>query len=109
MSAFEEMGLRLRLDMPEQAMEVTSVFFRNSTPSSEARVCTPFWIVHQLSCLLKILYGYSIFVLFLVKENMKSMAEQRTKNLKALQEKTKLNQKEAQRFNPVGFYFIPLY
>ncbi|KAH7846656.1 hypothetical protein Vadar_016567 [Vaccinium darrowii] len=74
LSAFEEMGLRLRLDMPEQAMEVTSVFFRNSTPSSEAR------------------------------ENMKSMAEQRTKNLKALQEKTKLNQKEAQRFNPVDAF-----
>lgn len=74
LSAFEEMGLRLRLDMPEQAMEVTSVFFRNSTPSSEAR------------------------------ETMKSMAEQRTKNLKALQEKTKLNQKEAQRFNPVDAF-----
>lgn len=42
LSAFEEMGLRLRLDLPEQAMEVTSVFFRNSTPSNEALVCSPF-------------------------------------------------------------------
>ena len=41
LSAFEEMGLRLRVDMPEQAMEVTSVFFRNSTPASEALVCIP--------------------------------------------------------------------
>lgn len=38
LSAFAEMGLKLRLDMPEQAMEVTSVFFRTSTPSSEAVV-----------------------------------------------------------------------
>ncbi|KAI8547718.1 hypothetical protein RHMOL_Rhmol07G0217500 [Rhododendron molle] len=74
LSAFEEMGLRLRLDLPEQAMEVTSVFFRNSTPSNEAL------------------------------ENMKSMAEQRTKNLKVLQEKTKLNQKELKRFNPVDAF-----
>ncbi|XAR69621.1 Cadmium-transporting ATPase [Bertholletia excelsa] len=74
LSAFEEMGLKLRLDMPEQAMEVTSVFFRNSTPASEAL------------------------------ENMKSMAEQRSKNLKVLQEKTKLNQKEVKRFNPVDAF-----
>ncbi|XP_058222316.1 uncharacterized protein LOC131332233 [Rhododendron vialii] len=74
LSAFEEMGLRLRLDMPEQAMEVTSVFFRNSTPSNEAL------------------------------ENVKSMAEQRTKNLKVLQDKMKLNQKEVKRFNPVDAF-----
>ncbi|GFS42000.1 ABC1 family protein [Actinidia rufa] len=74
LSAFEEMGLRLRVDMPEQAMEVTSVFFRNSTPASEAL------------------------------ENMKSLAQQRTKNQKALQEKMKLNQKEAKRFNPVDAF-----
>lgn len=47
--------------------------------------------------------------LFLVKENMKSMAEQRTKNLKVLQEKMKLNQKEVKRFNPVSLYLIPFY
>ncbi|XP_057477288.1 uncharacterized protein LOC130764990 [Actinidia eriantha] len=74
LSAFEEMGLRLRVDMPEQAMEVTSVFFRNSTPASEAL------------------------------ENMKSLAQQRTKNQKVLQEKMKLNQKEAKRFNPVDAF-----
>lgn len=38
LSAFSEMGLRLRLDMPEQVMEITSVFFRSSTPAAEAQV-----------------------------------------------------------------------
>ncbi|PPD76433.1 hypothetical protein GOBAR_DD26650 [Gossypium barbadense] len=37
LSAFSEMGLRLRLDMPEQVMEITSVFFRSSTPATEAQ------------------------------------------------------------------------
>lgn len=74
LSAFAEMGLRLRLDMPEQVMDVTSVFFRNSTPASEAL------------------------------ENVKSLAEQRNKNLKVLQEKMKLNTKEAKRFNPVDAF-----
>ena len=37
---------------------------------------------------------------------MKSLAQQRTKNQKALQEKMKLNQKEAKRFNPVSSYII---
>nr|GEX55598.1 hypothetical protein [Tanacetum cinerariifolium] len=36
LSAFAEMGLKLRLDMPEQAMEVTNVFFRATTPAAEA-------------------------------------------------------------------------
>ncbi|XP_010263230.1 PREDICTED: uncharacterized protein LOC104601555 isoform X2 [Nelumbo nucifera] len=74
LSAFAEMGLRLRLDIPEQAMEVTSVFFRTSTPASEAI------------------------------ENMKSLAEQRTKNMKVIQEKMKLDKKEAKRFNPVDAF-----
>ncbi|KAF5940413.1 hypothetical protein HYC85_021580 [Camellia sinensis] len=74
LSAFAEMGLRFRLDMPEQVMDVTSVFFRNSTPASEAL------------------------------ENVKSLAEQRNKNLKVLQEKMKLNTKEAKRFNPVDAF-----
>ncbi|KAL7001850.1 hypothetical protein U1Q18_002998 [Sarracenia purpurea var. burkii] len=74
LSAFAEMGLRLRLDLPEQAMKVTSVFFRTSTPASEAL------------------------------KNMKSMAEERTKSLKVLQEKTKLNQKEIKHFNPVDAF-----
>jgi len=38
LSAFAEMGLKLRMDLPEQAMEVTTIFFRNSTPASEAAV-----------------------------------------------------------------------
>ncbi|XP_052170060.1 uncharacterized protein LOC127786603 [Diospyros lotus] len=74
LSAFAEMGLKLRLDLPEQAMEVTSLLFRNTTPASEA-VAT-----------------------------MKSLADQRTKNLKVIQEKMKLNQKEIKRFNPVDAF-----
>jgi hypothetical protein len=38
LSAFAEMGLKLRLDMPEQAMEVTNVFFRTSSPAKESLV-----------------------------------------------------------------------
>lgn len=38
LSAFTEMGLKLRLDMPEQAMDVTTMFFRSSTPAHEANV-----------------------------------------------------------------------
>ncbi|XP_031286131.1 uncharacterized protein LOC116144844 [Pistacia vera] len=38
LSAMAEMGLKLRLDMPEQAMEVTTVFFRDSTPANEAHL-----------------------------------------------------------------------
>lgn len=34
---------------------------------------------------------------------MKSLADQRTRNLKVIQEKMKLNQKEVKRFNPVRF------
>ncbi|KAL0330094.1 UNVERIFIED_CONTAM: AarF domain-containing protein kinase [Sesamum radiatum] len=70
LSSFAEMGLKLRLDIPEQVMEISSVFFRNSTPANEA---------HQ---------------------TMKSFADRRTKNLKVLQEKMKLNEKEVKRFNP---------
>lgn len=40
LSAFAEMGLRLRLDIPEQAMEVTNVVFRSTTPANEALVST---------------------------------------------------------------------
>ena len=42
LSAFAEMGLKLRLDMPEQVMDVTTVFFRTSTPATEALVSMPF-------------------------------------------------------------------
>ncbi|XP_059459433.1 uncharacterized protein LOC132188991 [Corylus avellana] len=74
LSAFAEMGLKLRLDMPEQAMEVTTIFFRTSTPAKESL------------------------------QSMKSLSEQRTKNMKVIQEKMKLNQKEVKRFNPVDAF-----
>ncbi|KAG8656749.1 hypothetical protein MANES_03G001800v8 [Manihot esculenta] len=74
LSAFAEMGLKLRLDIPDQAMEVTNIFFRTSTPANEAI------------------------------EHMKSLAEQRSKNMKMIQEKMKLKQKEAKRFNPVDAF-----
>ncbi|CAM8961311.1 unnamed protein product [Rhodiola kirilowii] len=74
LSAFAEMGLRLRLDIPEQAMEITTVFFRASTPANEAA------------------------------ENLKTMSEQRTKNMKVLQDKLNLNKKEVKKFNPVDAF-----
>ncbi|KAG6543289.1 hypothetical protein Mapa_015203 [Marchantia paleacea] len=37
LSAFSELGLKLRLDMPEEAMEVTNFFFRRSVPAKESR------------------------------------------------------------------------
>lgn len=37
---------------------------------------------------------------------MKNLSEQRAKNLKVIQEKMKLNQKEVKRFNPVGPYVL---
>ncbi|KAL5699466.1 hypothetical protein ACHQM5_030364 [Ranunculus cassubicifolius] len=74
LSAFSEMGLKLRLDVPEQAMMVTNVFFRASTPASEAL------------------------------ETMKSLTEERTKNMKLIQEKMNLSKKEVSRFNPVDAF-----
>lgn len=74
LAAFAEMGLKFRLDVPEQAMEVTSVFFRSSTPANEAL------------------------------ESMKMLSEQRLKNIKVIQEKMKLNEKEVKRFNPVDAF-----
>lgn len=38
LSAFSEMGLKLRVDMPQQAMDIATVFFRQSTTASEAKV-----------------------------------------------------------------------
>ncbi|XP_065634119.1 uncharacterized protein LOC112028464 isoform X2 [Quercus suber] len=38
LSAFAEMGFKLRLDMPEQAMEMTSVLFRTSSSANESLV-----------------------------------------------------------------------
>ncbi|KAE8700279.1 putative ABC1 family protein [Hibiscus syriacus] len=74
LSAMSEMGLRLRLDMPEQVMEMTNVFFRSSTPAYEAQ------------------------------QNLKSLTEQREKNVKVIQEKMQLNPKEVKRFNPVDAF-----
>ncbi|KAG8636469.1 uncharacterized protein LOC110602898 [Manihot esculenta] len=74
LSAFAEMGLRLRLDIPDQAMEVTNTFFRTSTLANEAF------------------------------ENMKSLAEQRSKQMKVIQEKVKLKEKELKRFDPVDAF-----
>ncbi|KAM7266615.1 hypothetical protein ACFE04_004512 [Oxalis oulophora] len=68
------MGLKLRLDMPDQAMGIVTVFFQNSAPAVEAHI------------------------------TVKSLTEQRDKNMKAVQEKMKLNQKEAKHFNPVDAF-----
>jgi aarF domain-containing kinase len=38
LSAFAEMGLKLRVDMPQQAMDIATVFFRQSTTANEAKV-----------------------------------------------------------------------
>jgi aarF domain-containing kinase len=72
LSAFEEMGLKLRVDMPQQSMDIATIFFRQSTTADEA------------------------------KENIKALNEQRERNTKALQEKLKLNKKEVKHFNPVS-------
>ncbi|XP_023524043.1 uncharacterized protein LOC111788095 [Cucurbita pepo subsp. pepo] len=74
LSSFAEMGLKLHLDVPEQAMAVTNVFFRAATAAKESH------------------------------ETFKAAAEQRSKNLKEIQEKMKLNHKEAKRFNPVDAF-----
>ena len=50
LSAFAEMGLKLRLDLPDQAMSVAGLFFRSSTPSNEALVSKFFTsFFHSLS------------------------------------------------------------
>ncbi|KAK9099726.1 hypothetical protein Scep_023156 [Stephania cephalantha] len=74
LSAFAEMGLKLRLDMPDQAMTITNVFFRASTPASEAL------------------------------ETMKSLSDQRAKSMQVIQEKMKLDKKQISRFNPVDAF-----
>ncbi|KAJ6758814.1 ABC1 FAMILY PROTEIN [Salix koriyanagi] len=64
LSSFSEMGLKLRLDFPEQAMDFISVFFRTSTSASEAA------------------------------EYAKSLGEQRARNMKVLPEKMNLSQRK---------------
>ncbi|XP_073014376.1 uncharacterized protein [Typha latifolia] len=74
LSAFAEMGLKLRLDMPDLAMDITTVLFRSSTLANEAQ------------------------------ESLKSLAGEREKNMKIIQEKMNMNKKEVQRFNPVDAF-----
>ncbi|CAN8252221.1 unnamed protein product [Cochlearia groenlandica] len=74
LSAFAEMGLKLRLDLPDQAMTVASLFFRSSTPSNDAL------------------------------KTMKSLNDQRVQNMKVIQEKMQLSTKEVKRFNPVDAF-----
>ena len=63
LSALSEMGLRLRLDLPDQAMEVATVFFRSSTPASEALVSISYLLRKLPIQLLKILSCTNSFVL----------------------------------------------
>lgn len=45
LSAFAEMGLKLRVDLPEQSMEITNMIFRTTAPAAEALVCIPLFVV----------------------------------------------------------------
>ncbi|KAL1212584.1 Protein ACTIVITY OF BC1 COMPLEX KINASE 8 [Cardamine amara subsp. amara] len=74
LSAFAEMGLKLRLDLPDQAMSVAGLFFRSSTPSNEAL------------------------------KTLKTLNDQRLQNMKVIQEKMQLSQKEVKRFNPIDAF-----
>ncbi|CAN0859262.1 Protein ACTIVITY OF BC1 COMPLEX KINASE 8, chloroplastic [Linum grandiflorum] len=74
LSALSEMGLKLRLDMPDQAMEATTMFFRAAAPNADPVA------------------------------NMRSLSEKRTKQMKTIQEKMNLNQKEVKRFNPIDAF-----
>ncbi|CAL1385289.1 unnamed protein product [Linum trigynum] len=74
LSALSEMGLKLRLDVPEQAMEAANVFFRTANPANDPTA------------------------------NMRSLSAQRSRHMKVVQEKMKLNQKEAKRFNPIDAF-----
>lgn len=56
LSAFTEMGFKLRLDMPEQVMDITSLLFCNSAPTPEAFVST----LSDLSLRLIDFYGRNI-------------------------------------------------
>ena len=62
LSSFAEMGLKLRLDMPEQVMDVATVFFRNSTPPGEAQV-SPIMFLDSPSHLTSIYPSVGIFLL----------------------------------------------
>ncbi|XP_044508732.1 beta-lactamase domain-containing protein 2-like isoform X2 [Mangifera indica] len=70
LSAMAEMGLKLRLDMPEQAMEVTTLFFRESTPADESH------------------------------KTREAITQEKAKSMKHIQEKMQFTQKEIKRFDP---------
>eukprot|EP00252_Welwitschia_mirabilis_P011273 TRINITY_DN2536_c0_g2_i1.p1 TRINITY_DN2536_c0_g2~~TRINITY_DN2536_c0_g2_i1.p1 ORF type:complete len:761 (+),score=175.76 TRINITY_DN2536_c0_g2_i1:179-2284(+) len=67
LSAFSEMGLRLRLDIPEEAMAVTKMVFRDSAPAKESL------------------------------ENMRSLIKERDENRRNIQEKLQKNDNSAWR------------
>ncbi|XP_010432830.1 PREDICTED: uncharacterized protein LOC104717024 [Camelina sativa] len=75
LSALSEMGLKLRLDLPDQAMGVTSLLFQSSTPSNEA-----------------------------LKTLKTTLNDQRTQSMKVIRERMQLSQKEVKRFNPIDAF-----
>lgn len=67
LSAFSEMGLRLRLDVPEESMVVINMLFRQSTPAKESH------------------------------ENMRTLNKERESNMKNVKEKMQKHDKNAHR------------
>ncbi|XP_044509223.1 uncharacterized protein LOC123228086 [Mangifera indica] len=74
LSAMAEMGLKLRLDMPEQAMEITTLFFRESTPADESH------------------------------KTREAIAQEKVKGMKHIQEKMQFTQKEIKHFDPFNAF-----
>ncbi|EPS65049.1 hypothetical protein M569_09728, partial [Genlisea aurea] len=74
LSSFAEMGHKPRLNIPDQMLEISTSFFLNSAAAEEA---------HRL---------------------VEAYAELRNKNLKVFQEKSKHNEKEVGRFDPVDAF-----
>lgn len=113
LSAFAEMGLKLRLDIPEQAMEVTTVFFRATTPANEYHVSMPLAPEVYFGFFSFQTFNFSLIMVYfsVTKKTMKSLADQRDRNMKVIQEKMNLDKKEMKRFNPVSsainLHFFP--
>lgn len=114
LSAFAEMGLKLRLDIPEQAMEVTAVFFRATTPANEYHVSMPLAPEVYFGFFSFQTFNFSLIMVYfsVTKKTMKSLADQRDRNMKVIQEKMNLDKKEMKRFNPVSsainLHFFPV-
>ncbi|RZB57563.1 Protein ACTIVITY OF BC1 COMPLEX KINASE 8, chloroplastic isoform D [Glycine soja] len=106
LSAFAEMGLKLRLDIPEQAMEVTTVFFRATTPANEYHVSMPLAPEVYFGFFSFQTFNFSLIMVYfsVTKKTMKSLADQRDRNMKVIQEKMNLDKKEMKRFNPVDAF-----